>query len=144
MAWDTVPTRSKKCIPSAASATFCDNDLSGLTGQVCQQLPGVSISNDCAGWNTDNTIWRIPPVLVFPSPVLATFCTQMLRIPQIGQRIKLGVNPEDNTAAIPAIAAIWTAPGPIFFAEEANTAFATVSSFDKDTDFVNKVHNRSI
>ena len=48
--------------------------------------------------------------------MLTAVPTQMLFIPQIGQRVELGVNPEDDTATIPTIAAIWAAPWAIFFA----------------------------
>jgi hypothetical protein len=52
----------------------------------------------------------------------------------------LGINPEYNTSSIPAISTIWSTPGTEFFTEEADTPPPSITSFDVNTNFINKVH----
>jgi hypothetical protein len=46
-----------------------------------------------------------------------------------------------NTAAITAIAAIWTTHGDVFFTPEANSAIAAITRFYANFRLINKSHN---
>jgi hypothetical protein len=54
----------------------------------------------------------------------------------------LGISPQDYTAAVTTVTAVWSSTGPIFLAQKADTATTTVAGLHADPNFVNKVHIR--
>jgi len=59
---------------------------------------------------------------------------------QITQCTQLRVRPQYDTAAVAAVAAIWTSAGSILLTEKADAATTAVAGLHVDPDFVNEVH----
>ena len=140
LAGQAVSGRGKKRIPLAALSPPGNEDPAVGLGQIGQYLAVVSVTNERPGWHADNTVRGVASVLVLAAAVLAAGGPYMLAIAQVEQGAELRIDLENHTPAVAAVAAVRTASGAVLFAQEADTALAAVTRFDKNPNFINKAH----
>jgi len=109
-------------------------------GQIRKNLAGFKILHQRSGRYDNFKILRAAAGAVVARAVPAVFSDLMLTIFQIQQGVVRLGRPEDDVAALAAVAAVRTAFGDELLPPETHAARAAVSAPDEYLGFVNKFH----
>ena len=122
--------------PAAPTALAQDKGLA--VGHVLDDLAGLCVPDQGAPGNTDGQALAILAAFAASLAVHAVTGHIFALIAEVHQRGHVVVHPDDDTAAVAAVAAVRTARGNILFPVEGHCAIAAVTGPDGNTGLINK------
>src|SRR5262249_14386627 len=127
------------------SAAFRDENPLSFLGEVRQQPIGFAriaglLVDERPDRHGEFEIVAVVSGTVGPHSVFATLGRELRVEPVVNQRVGVWAGDDEDRAAVPAVAAARATTRHVFLATEGETAFAAVTCFDVNIDFVNE-HN---
>ena len=100
----------------------------------------AAIHDDRAAGNLQDGVGPGLPGLSFSAAVVAVLCFVVSLVAEIEKRPELPVGPDDDIAAVTAIAAVGSSFGHIFLPSEADRSVPAVACLDENYSLVNELH----
>jgi hypothetical protein len=122
---------------SAVTTLGDDHTLSSLD-QVCDELTGSEVSDQCADREFDDDVFAVLAGHIVAATLCSLLGTQVSHVSEIGECVCVMRGYEDDISSLAAISACRSSTGHVFFASERNCAISSVSSRDFNCGFIDK------
>ena len=138
-----LPGRGGEMAVSKAATSALATDVIGAValGHVVQDLSGGGVPDQGSGRHRNNQIFGGRSMEFGSFSVLAVFGDELVLVAEGKQGVASGIHPEDHIAAVPAVAAVGSAVGNIFFPVKGNGTVSAVARFDINSDVIHKHGN---